>query len=451
MSAEHIYDCVVIGAGPAGSAAAIEMARAGLDVIVLDRGEFPRFRIGESFLPRTKRAFRRLGVLDKCMALPHARKLGVEISLGDWRHGSQYFYFRDVFGNGDKEAFNMARIHLDQMMMESAREAGAEVRTSCALRAVTRLHDGDVEVDTESGPVHARWMIDASGQASTIGREREQRRFHSFLRNVAYFEHFEGVIRPSGRGQNCFALVVADEGWFWMIPLDDTRTSIGFVARESLHRTLDVPPEDRLRWAIERTPVLRERMAHAVGPNQNRVISDFTYRCDPFSGAGHFLIGDAAAFLDPVWSTGLTLGLLGAEQAAGSVIRMLTGPLSLRTSAACERARHHAWTKRVTDRAFRLVEGFYDPAFRDLLFSPKRTKTLERAFITLLAGEIDNIPFGVGVRCQALRGLCSIQRQRAVAARVRPFKITLASPVAMPPFAEAMPPLREKTPENSLS
>jgi len=428
----RMYDCIVVGAGPAGSAAAMEMARTGLDILVLDRGEFPRFRIGESFLPRTKRAFRRLGVLDKCLALPHARKVGVEISLGDARHGPQYFFFRDVFGAGDKETFNMARIHLDKMMMETAREAGAEVRTSCAIREVTRLDDGHVTVDTEQGEFHARWLIDASGQATTLGRELGQRRFHSFLRNVAYFEHFERVVRPSGKGQNCFALTIADEGWFWMIPLDATRTSIGFVARESLHRSLGVPPEDRLRWAIERTPMLRERMENAVGPEKNRVISDFTYRCDPFAGPGHFLIGDAAAFLDPVWSTGLTLGLLGAEQAAGSVIRMSRG-----SSPTVERTRHNAWMKRVTDRAFRLVEGFYDPGFRDLLFSPKRTKTLERAFVTMLAGEIDRIPFGVGLRCQALRGLCAVQRLRPVAARVRPFRITMQHPVPIAPLAPA--------------
>lgn len=435
MSSNRKFDCLVVGAGPAGSAAAMEMARAGLDVLVVDRGEFPRFRIGESFLPRTKRAFRRLGVLDKCLALPHARKVGVEISLGDARHGPQYFFFRDVFGDGDKETFNMARIHLDKMMMETAREAGAEVRTSCAIRAVTRLDDGHVTVDTEQGEFHARWMIDASGQATTVGRELGQRRFHSFLRNVAYFEHFEGVVRPSGEGQNCFALTIADEGWFWMIPLDATRTSIGFVARESLHRNLDVPPEDRLRWAIARTPMLRERMANARGPEKNRVISDFTYRCDPFAGPGHFLIGDAAAFLDPVWSTGLTLGLLGAEQAAGSVIRMSHG-----SAPTVERTRHNAWMKRVTDRAFRLVEGFYDPGFRDLLFSPKRTKTLERAFVTMLAGEIDHIPVGVGLRCQALRGLCALQRKRPVAARVRPFKITMQRPEAATSTTPAIAP-----------
>lgn len=434
MSAETIRDCLVIGAGPAGSAAAMEMARAGLDVLVIDRGEFPRFRIGESFLPRTKRAFRRLGVLEKCLALPHARKIGVEISLGDWRHGPQYFYFRDVFGDGEKETFNMARAHLDKMMMETAREAGAEVRTSCAVESVEHLCDGDVRVMTESGPVRARWMIDASGQATTLGREFGQRRFHSFLRNVAYFEHFEGVVRPNGKGQNCFGLTILDEGWFWMIPLDDLRTSVGFVARESLHRSLDVPPEDRLRWAIARTPVLRERMANAIGPEKNRVISDFTYRCDPFSGPGHFLIGDAAAFLDPVWSTGLTLGLLGAEQAAGSVIRMARGG-----RASTERARHNAWMKRVTDRAFRLVEGFYDPNFRDLLFSKNRTKTLERAFVTMLAGEIDEIPFGVGVRCQALRGLCTVQRIRPITGRVRPFRITMSAPADPIGIDQALP------------
>ena len=144
MPTPHKHDCIVIGAGPAGSAAAIEMARAGIDVLLLDRGEFPRFRIGESFLPRTKRIFRRLGVLEKCLALPHARKVGVEITMGDWRYGPQYFYFRDVFGDGDKETFNMARMHLDQMMMETARESGAEVKTSCGVRSVIRIEDNDV-------------------------------------------------------------------------------------------------------------------------------------------------------------------------------------------------------------------------------------------------------------------------------------------------------------------
>jgi 2-polyprenyl-6-methoxyphenol hydroxylase-like FAD-dependent oxidoreductase len=186
---------------------------------------------------------------------------------------------------------------------------------------------------------------------------------------------------------------------------------------------MDIPVDQRLRWAIDRTPVLRERMANAIGPEQNRTISDFTYRCDPFAGPGHFLIGDAAAFLDPVWSTGLTLGLLGAEQAAGSVIRMSKG-----SRPAVERARHDAWMKRITNRAFELVEGFYDPAFRDLLFSPRRTKGLERAFVTLLAGEIDRVPIGVATRCLALKTLVAIQKRRPVAARIRPFKIRLAAP-----------------------
>ncbi|MFO0962012.1 MAG: tryptophan 7-halogenase [Phycisphaerales bacterium] len=427
MPAERVHDCLVVGAGPAGSAAAIEMARAGADVLVLDRGEFPRFRIGESFLPRTKRAFRRLGVLDRCLALPHARKLGVEITQGDWRYGPQRYLFRDVYGDGDRETFNMARIHLDAMMADAARDAGAQVRTSCAVREILRLEDGDVRVETDAGPVRARWMIDASGQATAISRLLDRRRFHSFLRNVAYFEHFEGVVRPSGPAANCFGLTIADEGWFWLIPLDDHRTSVGFVAREALHRSLDVPPERRLRWAIDRTPVLRERMAAAVGPEENRTIADFTYRCDPFSGPGYFLIGDAAAFLDPVWSTGLTLGLLGAEQAAQSVLRMREG-----SPAARERARHDAWVRRVTDRAFYLVEGFYDPAFRDLLFSPRRPKWLERAFITLLAGEFDSVPVGVGLRCRALDALRHVQRRRPVAARVRPFRLRIEGAGAAP-------------------
>jgi len=168
-------DCLVIGAGPAGCAAAIDMARAGLQVLVVDRGSFPRFRIGESFLPRTKRAFRRLGVLDRCLALPHALKLGVEITQGDWRHGPQRFFFRDTYGNGEKEAFNMARVHLDAMLVDVARESGSEVRTNCAIHAIDRLEDGDVQVQTDAGTIRAKWLIDASGQATAVGRLREAR------------------------------------------------------------------------------------------------------------------------------------------------------------------------------------------------------------------------------------------------------------------------------------
>lgn len=411
-------DCLVVGAGPAGCAAAIEMARAGLDVVVVDREEFPRFRIGESFLPRTKRAFRRLGVLDRCLALPHARKVGVEITMGDRRYGARCFHFRDTIGNGEKDAFNMARVHLDAMLLDVARESGAEVRTSCALKRITTRSDQSVEVESDRGRIRARWMIDASGQATALGRELGTRRYHSFLRNVAYFEHFEGVERPSGEAQGCFGLTIMDEGWFWLIPLDDRRTSVGFVARESLHRAIDVPAEERFWWAVERTPVLAERMRGAVGPSRNRVIADFTYRCDPFAGPGYFLVGDAAAFLDPVWSTGLTMGLLAAEQAAAGVIRMSRG-----SPPRTERAAYQAWCSRVVNRAFRLVEGFYDPAFRDLLFAPRRPQALIRGFVTLLAGEFDAMQPSTAVRTLALSSMCKVQRRVAFAPRIRQYRI----------------------------
>jgi len=424
-------DCLVIGAGPAGCAAAIDMARAGLDVLVVDRGSFPRFRIGESFLPRTKRAFRRLGVLDRCMALPHARKVGVEITQGDRRFGARTFFFRDTLGHGEKDAFNMARIHLDAMMVEAARDAGAEVRTECPLRSIVSHGDDGVEAMTDAGTIRARWMIDASGQASTLGREFGTRRYHSFLRNVAYFDHFEGVQRPSGEAQGCFGLTILDEGWFWLIPLDDTRTSVGFVARESLHRNLDVAPEDRFWWAVERTPVLAERMAKARGPSTNRVISDFTYRCDPFAGPGFFLVGDAAAFLDPVWSTGLTMGLLSAEQAAAGVIRMSKGSRPSR-----ERACYESWARRVIGRAFRLVEGFYDPGFRDLLFAPRRPRELIRGFVTLLAGEFDDVAPGTALRCVTLGAMAAAQRRVGFSPRRRPFRLRPDGVACRPPIAE---------------
>src|SRR5690606_16515381 len=123
-------------------------------------------------------------------------------------------------------------------------------------------------------------------------------------------------------------IVMCDEGWFWMIPLDERTTSVGLVLDPAVAKQVDAPANRMLQWAIRRCPAVLRRMRQATGPDINLVRSDFSYRCEPYAGPGYFLVGDAATFLDPVFSTGVCLGMKSAMHLGGQIIAMLRGDLT---------------------------------------------------------------------------------------------------------------------------
>jgi flavin-dependent dehydrogenase len=405
---DSAFDVVIIGGGPSGSTAAITLARAGVKVLVVDRETFPRFRIGESFLPRTRQLLREMDLLERLSALPHVRKPGIEIGFGDGREPLTRIHFADVFGEGDRAAFNIARAPFDHMLIQAAVESGAALRTNESVTAIERLEDGDVRIVTTSGPLRARWLLDCSGQATLIGRHLGTRRFHDSLRNVAYFDHFHGVARSADEFGGAITVVMCREGWFWLIPLDETRTSVGAVVTAAEARRIPVPADRRLRWAIEHCPVVRERMVDATGPERSRTIADFTYCCRPFAGPGYFLVGDAATFLDPVWSTGVGLGMMGARAASSSVLAMLKEG----AAPAAVRRRYDAWVARHTGAFFRLIRLFYDHAFREVMITGRGPLDVHRALVTLLAGEVyPRIAPAVQWRFALLRGMIETHRR----------------------------------------
>ena len=237
---EEMHDVIVIGAGPAGSAAAIQLARAGHDVLVVDRAEFPRFRIGESLLPHTQRIIRELGLLDRIADLPHVEKRGLEITFGDLSHEPTAIPFEVIMGDREKRTFNIRGEILDKMMSDAARESGATIRFNESVESIDHLEAGDVRVTLTSGQVRAKWVIDASGPACVLGRHLGQRKLDPRFRNVAYFEHYTGVNRPNGDFEGYASVAMCREGWFWMIPLDEETTSIGVVIDERLGRHIPV-------------------------------------------------------------------------------------------------------------------------------------------------------------------------------------------------------------------
>ena len=118
-------------------------------------------------------------------------------------------------------------------------------------------------------------------------------------------------------------IVVCEEGWFWMIPLDETRTSIGMVMHDHEARKVGLPADQMLAWGISRCPVLRERTAGATFPTETHVLADFSYRCTPYAGPGYFLVGDAATFIDPIFSTGVCLGMMSGAEAGRAIVAIV--------------------------------------------------------------------------------------------------------------------------------
>ena len=411
------HDVLILGGGPAGATAALQLARAGHRVAILEKTTFPRFHVGESLIPADTDVFRRLGLADALSPerLPQVRKDGVEFRTGDGLHGSRIKFAEGLNPRGAATvSFNAERAPLDAALLDAATAAGAELFADARVESILRLHDGDVAVQTAAGTFEAKYLIDATGQGAVVGRHLKQRRHfdHAALKKVAYFGHFAQVDRDNALGDDEISMVLCDEGWFWMIPVDQDRVSIGMVldanVAKDVQRRENVPNHQMLAWGIARCPLIADRTTNATFPERNHVASDFSYTCAPYSGPGHFLIGDAATFLDPVFSTGVFLGLEGALDAAARLDRVLKGTLT----PARARAGYNRFVKRATKHFFKLIQTFYDPAFRDLFLDGTGPLSMHRAAITLLAGHVMPRPrFAVRWRMAAFYACVVAQRR----------------------------------------
>jgi flavin-dependent dehydrogenase len=387
-SSTEIYDAIIIGGGPTGATAALSLARRGRRALVLEKVHHPRFHVGESFLPAVFNLLKSLGLVEALRELPHVKKFGAEFAMGNSIH-----YLEIDFAEGycdDGETFNIERCHFDAMLLREAGKAGAEVREGVGVKQILSLKDGDVQVQTDVGIFTGRYLLDASGQATVIPRHLKTRvqdpTPHS--QKCAYFNHFENVYRMSGRQAGYLTVVMMDEGWFWLIPITETRTSVGMVidpeiARQ-VNREQNIPADRMLAWGIAHCPEMRKRMKDATGHETNNVAADFNYRCKPYAGDGYFLVGDSAAFLDPIFSTGVGVGMMDGIEAAKHIDEILAGRISPKRA----RSRYIAHHTRATETFFRFIHQYYDHSFRELFLIGKGPFKMEKAITGLLAGNI---------------------------------------------------------------
>lgn len=425
------YDAIVLGGGPTGSTAAYEMARRGLSVLLLEKSEFPRFRIGESFLPETYLQLKEMGLEQNFLDLPHVEKLGGSFTLG---HGLQEpvdFWFKNGMVSRNSTSFNVERAPFDLMLLNAARDAGAEVCESEKVLGINRLEDDDVEIVSTSGVKRARFLVDATGGATVVARHLGTKVKFPELSNVGYFAHFSGVQRNSGEQGGFARIVMCEDAWFWLIPIDDERTSVGVVADHKFVKRVNVSAGRFLDWAIKRCPVMAELCENAIAcePNElpagaNHVEADFSYQCKPYAGPGYFLCGDAATFIDPVFSTGVCLGMRSGEDAAKSVSEIIQKQSN---PARCRRG----FSRRARSSSkpmFKLVRMFYRHQFRELFLFGKGPLSLHGAVLEVLRGNVFPKPrFAVTWRFNLFIFFCWLQRFVSVTPALEKFWLETGS------------------------
>ncbi len=398
-----LYDVAIIGGGPAGSTAAILLARAGRSVLVVEREKFPRFHIGESLLPYSMSAFERLGVREK-LDRAFLPKFGGEIATSCGSRALK-FYFKDGFRLRHHQAYQVLRSDFDKLLLDHARESGAEVREQTRVDGL--VFGGD-EVTLQlrgKGEARAKYLIDCSGRSTVVGNYHKLKRAYDNLDKFSLYAHFDGVFRESGIDATLTRLIRARDRWFWMIPVSETRMSIGLVMDSAEFKKLKKAPEDVLEESLRDQPVIRSRMteAHRVSPVYSA--GDYSYRNTRLTGDRWMLCGDAAGFIDPIFSTGVFLALLSGEQAADAIDRILADP---RKKAGLFR-RYERKVNTVMNMYLRFVRAWYREEFVEVFSNPTERLQLAPAVNAVLAGNIGS-GFAIWWRMQLFYLVLFLQR-----------------------------------------
>ncbi|MDO8208108.1 MAG: NAD(P)/FAD-dependent oxidoreductase [Gallionella sp.] len=380
-------DVLVIGGGPAGSTAAALLAERGWRVTLLEKAHHPRFHIGESLLPANLPLLEKLGVADAVKAIG-MEKWGAEF-VSPWHDHKQSFEFADAMDKSMPMAYQVRRAEFDEILIRNASRKNARVVEGCQVQDVNFLADGaQVQALHDDGSietVHARFVLDASGRDTFLGNRFKAKQRNKKHSSTALYAHFSGAVRNTGKAAGNITIFWFEHGWFWFIPLSDGTTSVGAVTWPYYLKTRH---EKSLAQFFQETIALcaplSERLQQAQLTSVVEATGNFSYLCDRSHGSNYLLLGDAYAFIDPVFSSGVMMAMHSAFVGADTVDTCLRHP-----ELAGKALKKFDKTMRVGPKEFSwFIYRVTNPTLRNMFMAPRNIFRVQEALLSVLAGDV---------------------------------------------------------------
>ncbi len=387
MTPDDRCDVLVIGGGPAGSTAAALLAERGHRVTLLEKSRHPRFHIGESLLPANLPLFRRLGLEEQIRSIG-MKKPGAEF-VSPWHDRRQVFNFAEAWDKSMPFAYQVRRSEFDEILIRNATAKGATVVEECRVQDVDFTADGATvraqHADGRSQTWHTRFVVDASGRDTFLGNRLKAKHRNQKHNSAAIYGHFTGARRHAGEAAGNITIYWFDHGWFWFIPLRDGATSIGAVSWPYYMNTRGKrSPREFFLDTIALCPALMQRLRDAELTAEVEATGNFSYTCDRTHGPGYLLLGDAYAFIDPVFSSGVMLAMHSAFVGADTVETCLRRP----EEAAAALDRFDRQMKHGPKEFSWFIYRVTNPTMRDLFMAPSNRWRMKEAVLSILAGDI---------------------------------------------------------------
>lgn len=384
MNALEKVDVLVIGAGPSGAIAAALLVKRGYNVRVLERETFPRFSIGESLLPHCMEFVEEAGMLAAVHAAGFQYKNGAAFS----RAGAYTeIDFRNKFSKGWGTTYQVERAAFDKILADEAERMGADVRYQHEITAVDISGDNPVvtynDADGVSQQLEAKFLLDASGFGRVLPRLLDLHVPSNFPVRQAIFTHIVDNIDCPNFDRNKILITVHPtdrDVWYWLIPFGDGRCSVGVVAEQSYFEQFDGEPEDKLKHILTMDQRLKELLVNAEFKFPFRMITGYSANVKSLHGKGFALLGNAGEFLDPVFSSGVTIAMRSSSMAAALLDRQLQGEsVDWQTEFAEP-------LKKGVDTFRTFVTAWYDQRFQDVIFHENKSEEVLRMIAAILAG-----------------------------------------------------------------
>jgi flavin-dependent dehydrogenase len=404
-------DVLVIGGGPGGATIATLLARGGLTVAVVEREAFPRFHVGESLLPANVPLLERLGVLD------HVRRSGFITKYGaafhDQETGLEYtFYFREG-QPWPHWSFGVPRAEFDKILLDHAcSQPGVTLLQPAAVEEVSFDPDGVAVRVSQGGAarhIRTRFLVDASGRDAFLASRFGRRRPVPGLGKVAIFAHFRGARRWPGREEGNIRIFIFEDGWFWWIPFTGDVTSVGCVLHARTVRGREGSLPDLFDAMIRRCRRVHEGLEGARRITAVHTAANFSYEVEPVVGDRFLCVGDAVAFVDPIFSSGVYVAMQSAELAAADILRAFG-------ESRFEAAHFSGYERRVrrgTGPFSRFIRNYYEPSFLEVFLRPRNVAGMLDTVLGVLAGgAFVRVPLRMRLRLEAFFAIVRINRWR---------------------------------------